>query len=99
MAGATTSAPKASPSHQSNHNTGTRLHGWTPARHRVTTPTVALMAVHAIAAMRMRGRTPAFRRKPPSNRGSVRSQYTAVTASRQLPVAITNAVHAGAADP
>ncbi len=74
MAGATTTAPKASPSHQSNHNTATRFHGWTPARHRVTTPTVALMAVHAIAAMRMKATTSAIRRKLTSNRGSVRSQ-------------------------
>jgi hypothetical protein len=99
MAGATISAPIASPSHQSNHSAPNRSHGCTPARQRVETPTVALTMVQRTAPISRSARTSGTRRRPSSNRGSRRSAHTATTLSRVLPVARMSAVHSGASVP
>jgi hypothetical protein len=96
IAGATSSAPIASPTHQVRHVSAS-FGCWTkPAVYRLATPSVALIIVDNAAANTIRPRTSRKRSSESRKPGTRESAYAPTTASSVLPVAMPAAASEGA---
>ncbi len=93
--GAITSAPRASPSHQSQERSGSTRAGWTPPSPRLAMPIEALTSGLAAAAPRSAS-TSRIRASLPS-KPAHRSKLAPARASRVLPNAMPAATVAGSA--